>query len=481
MGLEKPTARLIACFVGAATMGCVPPGEPARPARSAMATPARPAPSTAPSSSAGAARAPHPIPAATPSSRRLRALARRAEAAAQLGADYITANTRDDGKLVYLRNLDPEVPVPRKYNVLRHAGALYALGQVYARWPTPARAAALGRSLRYFQERYVRPVPGHETEGRYAVWSHRRTDEAKLGGAGLALVAFTALDPPFGDPAVRTGLARFIVSMQRPDGSFFSKYFVDRGPDDRWTSLYYPGEAALGLLRLHDVSGDADDLDPAPREVATAALRHLAEQRRGRDRVPPDHWALIATAQRLAQGDLDSALEADLRRHAGQVIDGMLTSVDGDADDPAFGAFHEDGRTTPTATRLEGMLAMRPFLRDRDRAAAVDDAAPRAIAFLLRAQRTEGPHPGAVPRAVTRREAVGARVDDRAKEVRIDYVQHAVSAWLAFAALHPEVDGDPASPADDEGGQVDEVERRAEGEGEEDAQDVAPGDGSRKP
>lgn len=381
------------------------------------------APSLAPSTTT-APPPPAPPAAATSTPAPRPALVAEAEAAAQLGADYIAAKTRPNGKLVYLLNLTPGAAVPKKYNVLRHAGALYALGQVQSQWPSPERAAALGRSLRYFQERYLRPVP--DTDDHYAVWSHGEEDEAKLGGAGLALVALTEHRPPHGDPKVLTGLVRFIQQLQNDDGSFYSKYYLGRGPDDSWTSLYYPGEAALGLLRLHRA---APDLAPGALETATRALLFLAESRRGEERVPPDHWALIATALRLETGGLSAEDEGALRKHAGQIIDGMLGHPDFAADAPQHGSFRADGRTTPTATRLEGILAMHPHLKDQARIRAVDEAVPDAIRFLLRAQVKTGTHAGAIPEAFTGED------DPRHTEVRIDYVQHAVSAFIAYARL----------------------------------------------
>ena len=69
-----------------------------------------------------------------------------------------------------------------------------------------------------------------------------------------------------------------------------------KGPDDRWTSLYYPGEAMPGLLLL-------DDLDPQPKWVEAAArgMGYLARSRAGKSSVPADHWALLATAKLLAK------------------------------------------------------------------------------------------------------------------------------------------------------------------------------------
>jgi hypothetical protein len=65
----------------------------------------------------------------------------------------------------------------------------------------------------------------------------------------------------------------------------------------------------------------------------------------------------------------------------------------------------------------------------------VDAAIAPAIRFLLRSQVKEGRHRGAVPRAIARLPDAPDKFNQRVTEVRIDYVQHAVSAWLAYAAL----------------------------------------------
>jgi hypothetical protein len=46
--------------------------------------------------------------------------------------------------------------------------------------------------------------------------------------------------------------------MQRPDGSFRHLYDLrSRTPDDKAQQLYYSGEAALALARMHTITGDA--------------------------------------------------------------------------------------------------------------------------------------------------------------------------------------------------------------------------------
>ncbi len=87
--------------------------------------------------------------------------------------------------------------------------------------------------------------------------------------------------------------------MQKNDGSFYSKYIPEKGGrDDSWTSLYYPGEAALGLLMLYEK-------DPSPEwlQGAADAMSYLSRIRYNKIIVEADHWALIATAKLLKQYD----------------------------------------------------------------------------------------------------------------------------------------------------------------------------------
>ena len=76
--------------------------------------------------------------------------------------------------------------------------------------------------------------------------------KGKLGALGLALLALTRKleadsTPEDREHALRIG--RQIVAMQQPDGAFDS-YLPIRGDEKAGSvSLYYPGEAMLGLAR----------------------------------------------------------------------------------------------------------------------------------------------------------------------------------------------------------------------------------------
>ena len=260
--------------------------------------------------------------------------------------------------------------------------------------------------------------------------------QAKLGGSGLGLVALASyeqLEPGSIPLEEFRALGRFIVYLQKPDGNFHSKYIPSEGgPSDQWTSLYYPGEAALGLVMLYEL-----DPDPLWLESASKAIGYLAESRQTQTEVPADHWALLATSRLMALQTELPLERLTLINHAIQICGSILQDqVDHSQATECIGGFDPHGRTTPTATRLEGLLAALKCLPENYFAyGRVKASIPPAIQCLLRAQVSAGPQRGAVPRAM--RPRVGeskaiASFNQRATEVRIDYVQHALSAWIEY-------------------------------------------------
>ena len=210
-----------------------------------------------------------------------------------------------------------------------------------------------------------------------------------------------------------------------------------RGRWDKWQSIFYPGEAALGLLMLYQK-------DPADIwiESASRALTYLARSRKGSTDVSADHWALLATAKMLSLENIDELpVSRELPiNHAIQVCETILQSQIKDSERAEYnGGFSTDGGTTPIATRLEGLQAALSFLPAKHEIRKrINSAVPRGIAFLLRAQVYEGEFVGAIPLAVSKidKDVKNATVFNRlATEVRIDYVQHALSAMIQYLHL----------------------------------------------
>lgn len=360
-------------------------------------------------------------------------------------ASYLAGLVDDNGRFKYRSNMNPEVQVKARYNMLRHAGAVYALAMYSRTQPEETIRAALERAVRYFRRTCIDEVP-HQTE-MLAVWSRpeitnsNQALEAKLGGAGLGIVALVSAEKIIPGSSLEKDLrrlGRFITFMQKVDGSFYSKYVPSEGGrQDDWESLYYPGEAALGLLMLYDI-------DPAAVWLQSAknALLYLARRRKNRSEVPADHWALIATDKilRVKHVMLQPADYETLEAHAWQITEAILSEqIIDDSNSGLHGGFVADGRTTPTSTRLEGLLASRSiFSNDEAKIALIDPAIRRGIEFLLRSQVSGGKFAGAFPRAIGKISPVfqdAGKFNRRSEEVRIDYVQHALCALMQFAAL----------------------------------------------
>lgn len=360
---------------------------------------------------------------------------------------YLTRANLPNGEFIYLANSDPRHPSPLQYNAVRHAAALYVLGLYLRRADDAPALAALQRAGRFLSDCCIATPP--ERPDLLAVWSQPELDrtraplEANLGGTGLALVGLAELERLQPGAVSIAGLRRlgeFLLFMQKDDGSFHAKFTPGQGGRrDTRHALYYPGEAILGLLALHR-------LDPDPRWYAAAAraMAWLAEQPVESEDWPPDHWTLIATARLLAAepaGEPPLPRER-LVRHSTEIARALLARYREPADPVLRGSIREDGVTTSTATTLEGLLAAMDFLprSEGELRNRIMDFAADGIDFLLRAQIRSGPFDGGIPFAIRPLPDDGEGGANRAfnryvTEIRIDYVQHALGAMLAYANL----------------------------------------------
>lgn len=360
-------------------------------------------------------------------------------AAIMRSANYIVNAQYPNGKFVYLAYPSSSTVANDDYNLLRHAGTIYSLG-LYHKFNNDSRVLmAMKKGAKYLRN-YISPVP--EQKGILALWSGPDVEAAgdmqaaKLGGAGLGLVALLSLESicPGETPlATIQSLGEFILWMQKPDGSYFSRYIPEKGGrDPSWTSLYYPGEAALGLVMLFEADGNVKWLNSA-----ALALTYLANIRKNRHNVEADHWALLATNRLLNHYDKLTIgySRPALITHMLQIVNSMINEQQPQLSSTTIkGCFTSDGRTCPTATRIEGLLAALPLLPKEDAVIRLrmETAINAGVGFLMASQNTNGRLAGGFPLSVLPEKRANRR-PDQSDSVRIDYVQHAMSGLIMFA------------------------------------------------
>jgi Beta-L-arabinofuranosidase, GH127 len=349
-------------------------------------------------------------------------------AAVRRGADYLTRILDAQGRYVYIYH-----PVDGRddasYGMLRHAGTTYAIFEAYEELGTPAYLVKGELALRYLKAR-LRDDPA--SEGKYVLDTDDEAQQ-RVGGAGLALLAFAkdaVVTGSRGELETMRALARVILKAQYEDGHFRSNADVEHetGKKLKREPVYYPGEAVLGLMRLYA-------LDPQPAYLEAARrgadwVVHVRDAYVSEDHQEHDHWMCYAMNE-LYRVTSDRAY-VDFAYKIARAIQKKQQPVEG-APAPDFAGTFYDGETTPASTRLEAydsVIALSRFVHEKD-----DWLIGPALAV---ARSTLGQQFDADNDYWLRDPAKaegGVRESLFVQDVRIDYVQHAMSAWLHLARI----------------------------------------------
>ena len=343
--------------------------------------------------------------------------------ASRLGGQYLTAATTENGRFVYayLPKTDEE---RADYNALRHAGALYAMSELYEVSQDPELLAAIERGIDYLFNELIKPCTAYYTQED--VLCVVEGDEVKLGGNGLALLALAKYTTVTGDaqylPMMRS-LASWIVGSQLDNGDFAHKLIYSTGALTNFRSSYYTGEALFGLLRFYAIDNDPRWLDAADKGARFLILVRDADV--PTSSLPHDHWFLYALNEVYRFNNDQLFIDHTLR-----LVNAILPAQHKNAIYPDWnGGYYTPPRSTPVATRSEGLCAAYALLNEfsPDDAPLVREAILAGLNFQLQSLFQPEtlmylPNPN--------RAAGGFHRDYENYEIRIDYNQHNMSAFL---------------------------------------------------
>jgi hypothetical protein len=351
------------------------------------------------------------------------------------GGRFLVAHMAPNGRYVYEHDVATGAqtdPKSSSYSMPRHAGTTYFLAELYRITKEPWLREPIERAFAHLAElmangRCAARMAGVEID----CVMDRYEKVAQLGSTALAVVALAEYQRATGDarylPVARK-LTAWILFMQREDGSFRHLYDpVSRQPDDKAQLLYYSGEAALALARMHAVTGEQ-----AYARAAERALDWLVDWYDffiGGFFYGEEHWTCIAAEAAYPAVKNPKYVEfchgygAFLREQ--QAAPGEHPDEDDFAGAYAFTPFVVP-YNTPAGSRTEAMISA--YLLGRHHGRPDPDVRRQirdALQYVLGQQITEdsgfgvvGPGLGGMP---------GSPID---RNVRIDFVQHTCSAMI---------------------------------------------------
>ena len=347
---------------------------------------------------------------------------------------YMARETNSRGKITYHYD-DRKDSLEGGYNLLRHAGSVYSMLQAYRISGDKDVLDASERAIGYFR-RTMKEDKDHPGEW-FAVEGRR----AKLGAIGLGLLMFVehakVAPERASDLELLRGMGRHIDRMMLPSGELVSFHNWDGKEKSTRKSIFYSGEAILGLVRLHQLTGEERWKDVAVK--ASDFLVHKRWVALGiRLHVPPDAWLLQALVEldRVAP-DSDRAAYANA---LGKSI-ARLKLLDEEKTPPDLlgGEIASLNNLPPTATAGsfgEALSAWARLEARRDPSSTVArEIAAKNARFQLRSQlRTANTwylsNPARAHGGWRKRMASG--------EVRNDHVQHNLSGLFGILSLYDE-------------------------------------------
>ena len=350
-------------------------------------------------------------------------------ASVRRGADYLVRVMNAEGRYVYLYH-----PVDDRddgaYGWLRHAGSTYALLEAYEELGTPAYAAKAELALRYLKA-HLRDDPA--SQGKYALDTNDE-EQQKVGGAGLSLLAFAKDAAVTGSRAeleTMRALARLILKAQYEDGHFRSNADIERetGKKLKREPVYYPGEAVLGLMRLYAIDPQPSYLDAARRGADWVV--HVRDAYVSEDNQEHDHWMSYAMND-LFRVTHDRAYLDFAYKIARAIQKKQPRGADRAPAPDLVGTFF-GGETTPAATRLEAYDADVVLARFAGEPEDWLLGPAGEVASSTLGQQFDADNDYWLKNPA--KAEGGVRESLFVHDVRIDYVQHAMSAWLHLARI----------------------------------------------
>jgi hypothetical protein len=349
-----------------------------------------------------------------------------------LSMNYVGRNILEDGRFVYRNNVDTEIKYDNTvYNSLRHAGVLYSMYMYEKLGLETKYKEERIKSCKYFIGKYIKKLG----KNKYIVLSFPKEEQikipiAKSGAAGVALCALANLYPEkLIDLEILRGLGEFILALQKEDGNIYTYYDIKaKSINKEAEALYYPAEAAAGLMYLYEV-------DPQKKwlQAAKKIVLYLAKTRKPMAfDIPFDHWSVLVVEKLFEKNLVTPEERVALRDYAEQMAIPTLSNQITNKNNSYYGAFKDNIRPCSLGTVMEGLASIYYCTDSESLQQIILKSLSIGNMFLNRVQVKTGEHAGGLPNSAN---WVLSGVTPNASVIRIDNVQHVVLGWLKYQAV----------------------------------------------
>lgn len=346
-----------------------------------------------------------------------------------LSANYLRHCILKTGRFQYRKNVNPEIKYENKiYNSLRHAGALYAL-YMYEKMGLETKFHdSRILSSKYFINRYIEKID----DKRYIIVSRPQEEGikfpiAKTGAAGVALCALCNLynEKEVELPLLR-GLGEFILSMTDEDGKVYAYYnMLEDKIDKEAEAIYYPGEAASGLMYLFEIDPQQKWLDAVKK-----IIMNIIQTRKTLELdMPFDHWSVLVIEKLIENKLVTPEEKNEMQAYAEQMAIPALSNQITNSKNSYYGAFKDNIRPCSLGTIMEGLASIYMCTDNKQMKSIILKGLSMGNYFLSRVQVKTGTNAGGLPNSAN---WVKPGVTPNASVIRIDNVQHVVLGWLKF-------------------------------------------------
>ena len=346
-----------------------------------------------------------------------------------LSMHYIYRNILENGRFQYRNHVNPKIKYENTtYNALRHAGVLYSL-YMYEKYGLEKKYHEVRvKASKYFIDRYIKKLK----DDKYVVASIPEEEGikiniAKSGAAGVALSALCNLyQEDVISLEVLQGLGEYLLFMQNDEGNIYAYYDLDNNAVNTVAeAIFYPAEAAVGLLYLYEIDPQEKWLNAAKK-----ALNYIVKTRKKLDlEIPFDHWSVLAI-EKLFKDKLATPEEFNTyRAYAEQMAIPMLSQQITNPNNSYYGAFKDNVRPCSLGTIMEGMASIYFCTDSEDLKKILFKSMSIGNLFLSKVQVKTGVQAGGLPNSAN---WVRPEVTPNASIIRIDNVQHVVTGWLKF-------------------------------------------------